>query len=204
MDKYINWDETWQVLEDRDRDRIDETTAFNRLINIFKQAHGSYLLQNGKIVFRENYDLMDYRYSTSVIGSDNKDWKVEQSKKLSDRINEERDVLAFYLDRINSTFKSYSPIFLELLYDRYFDDMTVREILKKREINNKRYYYVIESSEYLFKEATLILKPSPQITEHIEMLEKRAKERQIKLVNSWAEKILSVDFDDEETIKTIK
>lgn len=147
---------------------------------------------------------MDYRYSTSVIGSDHIDWKVEQSKKLSDRINEERDVLAFYLDRINSTFKPYSPIFLELLYDRYFDDMTVREILKKRRINNKRYYRVIEGSEYWFKEATLILKPSPQITAHIEKLEKLAKERQEKLVNTWTEKIFGPDFDDDEVTKTTK
>lgn len=204
MDKYISWDETWQVLEDRDRDRIDETTAFNRLINIFKQAHGSYLLQNGKIVFRENYDLMDYRYSTSVIGSDNKDWKVEQSKRLSNRINEERDVLAFYLDRINSTFKPYKTIYIELLYDRYFQDMKTEDIQRKYRINKKKYYHFIECSEYWFKEAILILKPSPQITAHIEMLERNAKERQINLVNSWTEKSLRLDSDEVEVSKTMK
>ena len=197
MDKYISWDETWQVLEDREREIIDETVAFDRLVKIFKQAHGTYLLKNGKIIFEGDYDLLDYRYSTSVIGSEEQKWRVEQSKKLLDRVNEERDVLDFYLDRINSTFEPYKPIFLELLYERYFQAMKTEDIQKKYRINKKRYYYVMETSEYWFKEATLILKPFPAIVEHIEYLEEQEMDARKKLVNSFFEKVFGPDFSDD-------
>ncbi|MFV0380921.1 MAG: hypothetical protein ACK5KR_01600 [Breznakia sp.] len=189
MDKYISWDEVWKISFDREKEVIDETTAFHKFVNVFKHIHGGFVLQNKKIVFKENYDLKDYRYSTSIIGSNNERWKVEQFKRLLEQIHEEQDVIDFYLKRINSIFKPYKPIFLELLYDRYFQSMKIENIQKKYKINNKKYYYIIESSEYLFKDAVMILKPPPQIIEHIKMLEKNQKEHEIKFVNEFIKNI---------------
>ena len=186
---YVSWDNTWQVLEDRDRDRIDENVAFDRLIKIFKNAHGNFMIRNNKLMFRGEYDYTSYKFSTSVIGSDDEHYKVEQSRLLINKISEEQSVLKFYLDRINDAFESYSPMNLQLLYDRYFNGLSTTSIQKKYALHKNKYYYIIETSEYLAKEAMLLIKPSPAMIEHKKWLKSLNDEIEKKRVKDYTKKI---------------
>lgn len=188
MNKYITWKETWAILEARELDKIDETTAFYRFINVLRLGFGRYTMINNQLVFIEMENPMNYKYSTSVIGSDHPTWKVEKGKMLVDRIVEERDVVDFYLERINDEFSQYKKIYLPLFFDRYFNSLSVNDIQKKYNISKRKYYSLMEAAEHCFKKAVMIWKPPnyrEQIQKNLDMATKIMNEN---LVNSKIEK----------------
>lgn len=163
MDYYVNWDDAWKIVWDRELEEIDENIAFEKFLVLLKKAHGRWLVCDNKLIFREEYDHMDYHFSTSVIGSEDYRWRVEQAETLRKKIDEERNVIAYLLELINDEFEKYEPLFLNIFYDRFFVGMRTEDIQRKYGISKKKYYATMEGSEWLFRNGLLIIKPNPAI-----------------------------------------
>lgn len=165
MDRYINFSDLWKILKGVEYDNEDSDLALQSLINLLKSAHGSYDIRNNKLIFIEHYDYLDYKYSSSIIGSEDEKLKIMQKEKLLFKIESEREVILWMLNRFNDCFYECDESYLEVFYDRYFLNCDVRYIFDKYRINRKKYYRIMENAEYLAKRAWLLLKPSKGILE---------------------------------------
>lgn len=159
MDKYINWSDIWSVLKKVEYEDYDPDFGMNDLVGLLKKAHGIYEVKNNELVFVENYDFSDYRWTSSIIGSDDQHLKIEQNKKLLSHINSERECISWLLNQINESFCDHDENYLKVFYDRYMMNNNVENILEKYRINRKRFYTIMENAEYLVKKAWLLFTP---------------------------------------------
>ncbi|MEF9967895.1 MAG: hypothetical protein RR766_05210 [Longicatena sp.] len=163
MTMYISWKKMWDIIYAVEFEGAPSTNAMMELIKLLRTAHGAIKLEKNELVFIEHYDLMDYKWSTSVIGSSEKRYQTEKHKQVIEKIEEERRVVAWLLDYVNMRFYDFEEIYLNIFYDRYFFDNNIEKIKVKYRINNIRYYAIIETSEYLVKRAWCLLSPPQQI-----------------------------------------
>ncbi|MEG0359798.1 MAG: hypothetical protein RR598_11085, partial [Anaerorhabdus sp.] len=66
MTSYISWKKMWDVIYAVEFEGADSTVAMNKLIELLLTAHGTIKVEKNELVFMEQYDLMDYKWSTSV------------------------------------------------------------------------------------------------------------------------------------------
>lgn len=165
MDRYINFSDLWKVLKGVEYEGEDTDLALQNLINLLKLAHGSYDIRDNQLIFIEHYNYLDYKYSSSVIGSDDEKLRVEQKEKLLFKIESERSVILWMLNKLNDCFYDHDEVYLEVFYDRYFLNCDVRHIFEKYRINRKKYYRIMENAEYLAKRAWLLVEPKKDMLE---------------------------------------
>lgn len=163
MTTYFNWRKMWDIIYAVDVDNADAEIAMIKLIKLLRKSHGSFNIQNNCLIFVEHYDLMDYKWSTSVIGSTDKRYQTEKNKEVLKKIEEERSVVKWLLDYVNMRFDGFDEIYLKVFFDRNFLDYGIERIKTKYGLHNDRYYSVIETSEYLIKRAWCLLSPPQSI-----------------------------------------
>ncbi|MEG2836420.1 hypothetical protein, partial [Anaerorhabdus sp.] len=162
MTSYISWKKMWDVIYAVEFEDADSTVAMDKLVKILRSAHGTIKVEKNKLVFMEQYDLMDYKWSTSVIGSTEQRYQTEKAQQVIERIEEERSVIKWLLGYVNMRFDGFDEIYLKIFFDRNFSDFNTQKIKVKYGINNRRYYAKMETSEYLVKRAWCLLSPPQQ------------------------------------------
>lgn len=168
MKIYISWKSTWDILYENEFNGANPDISMLKLIKLLRKGHGTYDVRDNKLIFVEYYDLMDYKWSTSVIASSEKKYKVEKRENLLLKIEEEREVITWLLDQVNNRFDGYDQIYLNVFFERNFLDNNIRLIRAKHSLHNNRYYEIVESAEYLVKRAWCLLTPPKALLDMIE------------------------------------
>ncbi|MEG0411164.1 MAG: hypothetical protein RR538_09425 [Erysipelotrichaceae bacterium] len=164
MQTYVKMNDLYNIVYDANYNYVDENVAMERIMELFNNRSGKFSIINGELQFTPNYDRMNYKWSTSVIGSDNEKYKVENQKKLFDAIEEEIATFEYIIDDINNCMKGYPKEMKEMFVRRYINNEKVRFILSKMHISRKYYYKYIEAGEWLFKTEIGIKNPPKQIS----------------------------------------
>ncbi|MEG3040197.1 MAG: hypothetical protein RR788_07860, partial [Erysipelotrichaceae bacterium] len=94
----------WDVIYAVEFEGADSTVAMDKLVKILRSAHGTIKVEKNELVFIEQYDLMDYKWSTSVIGSTEQRYQTEKAQQVIERIEEERSVIKWLLGYVNMRF----------------------------------------------------------------------------------------------------
>lgn len=167
MDRYVNFDDLWAILKAVEYEGKDADEALVEIINLLKRVHGAFKVKDNKFEFIERYNLLDYKYSGCIIGSDDEQLRIESNKKLLDKIDEEKRVVDWLISRLNEEFKLFrdEEVYLKVFHERYFKELTVRNLLNKYKINNKKYYRIIIVVEHLAQEAWLLFRYPPEFYE---------------------------------------
>lgn len=168
MNTYISWNLVWPIIFAVEFEHADNEIAMIKIIKILNKAHGTYMIEKNKLMFTEHFDLLDYKWSTSVIASEDKRYKVKSNEYQFRRIEQERIVIRWLLNNVNEQFDSYDDIFLKVFFDRNFLNLSVEKIKSKYNLSNKKYYMIIEVGEYLFKRAWCLLTPPKELLDMIE------------------------------------
>lgn len=159
MTQYINWSLIWNILKSVEYENADPDMALIKLVELLRKAHGSYAIQNKKIIFIEQYDFLDYKWSSSIIGSDDSAMRIEKKEEFIKKIHEEQSCIKWLLDHLNSWFYPRDEMYLKVFFQRYFLDRNVSDTMKKLNLNNRSFYVAMKNAEYLAKRAWLLLKP---------------------------------------------
>ncbi|MEG2684790.1 MAG: hypothetical protein RR929_01870 [Erysipelotrichaceae bacterium] len=165
MRKYLNCGSFWKVIEDVEYNNLEPDVGFMKIIKLLLSANGTYFIHCNELIFVENYDYMDYKYSSSIIGSSDDQLRIEKADVLLSKINDERYAIQLFVKNINSYFKDYDPICLKLFFENYLCEYKVRKISKINSISNSTYYDYIDCAEYLFKRAFCLYTPNKGMLE---------------------------------------
>lgn len=163
VEKYISWKDVWSILKEVEYEDADPDLALVKLVQLLCQAHGSYSICNHKLIFIEYYDYMDYRWSSSIIGSEDPEMRIEQKEELIKKIYEEQECVKRLIKDLNERFYNRDEIYLKVFFEKYFLNNTVSKIKKKFNIHNDRYYVIMKNAQYLAKRSWLLLKPPKAI-----------------------------------------
>ncbi len=131
MNKYINWKDIWSILKAVEYEGADSDVALVKLVELLRNAHGGYDVRNNKIMFIEQYDYMDYKWSSSIIGSDDPQMRIQQKEELINKIQEEKECVEWLIEHLNERFYNRDEIYLKVFFERYFFDNNISKIKKK-------------------------------------------------------------------------
>lgn len=160
MDRYLTYDDLWKILRAVEYEAKEEDEALMQIINLLKKAHGLFEVQDNKLIFNERYNYIDYKYSSSVIASDDEALRVQNNKLLLNKIHEEKGVVEWLLVRLNQEFELFNEneIYFKVFYERYFEEKKVEKILDDNLLGRKKYYCIIAAVEHLAKVAWLLFR----------------------------------------------
>lgn len=166
--KYISFDDIWNILSDVEYNNGDPSLALVSMCELLMRTGVSIFVNNNELVALVDFDYSDYKYSTSVIGGEDEKYRTETMKQQVDRIAEAKRCIEWITGHINFRFHKHDPIYLNVFYERYFLNQNINDIKKKYAMNNKRYYAIIETAEYLAKRAWLLITPPPAFLAFVE------------------------------------
>lgn len=168
MNKYITWSDLWYPIRAVEYENEDAELTMLKLIGMLKKrAHGRFAVQKNQIIYIRDYNYDDYKWSTSIMGSEEQAYRVEQNKKLLDAIHVEEACIDWLLDHVNDEFEGWDDVYLKVFFERYYEDASVDSIKIKYQINNRRYYSIQETVEYLVKMAWLLINPPQELIDMI-------------------------------------
>ena len=162
---YINWDKLFNIIYESYMRRKDEQIALMELLELLITANGYYSIEYKKIEFNEYYEYDNYKYSTSIIGSE--EYRTENFKSYLEKIQVERDCVSWLLDRLNKIFADWPIIYIKIFFLRYLKKNKIKAILDECCISQKTYYELIEVVDYLVMKAWLLWCPPKAMIEVI-------------------------------------
>lgn len=162
---YITWNKLFNIIYESYTRRKDEQIALMELVELLITANGYYSIEGKKIVFNEYYEYDNYKYSTSIIGSE--EYRTENFKNYLEKIQIERECVYWMLDRLHKIFSDWPVIYIEIFFLRYLKKSKIKAILEECCISQKTYYELIEVIDYLVMKAWLLWCPPAAMVEVI-------------------------------------
>lgn len=135
---------------------ITPAEALKEIVDLLDQSRINIFLDKGKLKYISLYNASDYiNYTSSIIKIPDKNCMSNHNQVIDVMtcIDEELRIVKDIIGKINEAFDSYNPLWQKVWVERFIFKQKVEKVIQNNKINNKRYYSIMNNSEWLLKKS---------------------------------------------------